>query len=270
MGVDRAGAFLVVCAILLFGTCREAFAQNENAILGARRFLQFCAGCHGADGKGGDKAASLATSESVRTHTDQDLFRIVHDGTTDGMPPFAQIGETNIMAVVHFLRMLEGQSASTNETTKTGVVGDTNSGRVLYFGKAQCSTCHMMQGRGGFIASDLTAYGRNRSVGAILMAITTPDSPLVPSSRVVTVTARNGQTLTGMLRNEDNFSMDLQTEDGRYHLLERSDLTDVHYADHSLMPRDYGARLSSSELDDIAAFLIFESRTPSKSAGQDE
>jgi hypothetical protein len=64
--------------------------------------------------------------------------------------------------------------------------------------------------------------------------------------------------------------MDLQTEDGRYHLLARSDLTDVHYTDHSLMPRDYGALLSSSELDDIAAFLVLESRSPSKSAGQDE
>jgi putative heme-binding domain-containing protein len=270
MDFDRAGAFLVVCAILMFGTCREAHAQNENSILGARRFLQFCAGCHGADGRGGDKAASLATSESVRTHTDQDLFRIVHDGTTDGMPPFAQIGETNIMAVVHFLRMLESQSASTNETTKIGVMGDINSGRALYFGKAQCSTCHMMQGRGGFIASDLTAYGRNHNASSILKAITTPDSPLVPSSRVVTVTTRRGRIFTGVLRNEDNFSLDLQTEDGRYHLLARSDLTDVHYTDHSLMPRDYGALLSSSELDDIAAFLVLESRSPSKSAGQDE
>jgi hypothetical protein len=44
----------------------------------------------------------------------------------------------------------------------------------------------------------------------------------------------------------------------------------VHYTDHSLMPRDYGALLSSSELDDIAAFLVLESRSPSKSAGQDE
>src|SRR5579863_5590630 len=229
MGFDRTGTALVVCGILMFGTCREAHAQNENSILGARRFSQFCAGCHGADGRGGDKAASLATSESVRTHTDQDLFRIVHDGTTDGMPPFAQIGDTNIMAVVHFLRVLEGQSASTDETTKIGAVGDINSGRVLFFGKAQCSRCHMVQGRGGFIASDLTAYGRNHSVSAILKAITTPDSPLVPSSRVVTVTTVLGTTLTGVLRNEDNFSMDVQTEDGRFHLLARSDLADVHY-----------------------------------------
>ena len=128
----------------------------------------------------------------------------------------------------------------------------------------------MVQGRGGFIASDLTAYGRNHSVSAILKAITTPDSPLVPSSRVVTVTTVLGTTLTGVLRNEDNFSMDVQTEDGRFHLLARSDLADVHYTEHSLMPRDYGALLSWSELDDIAAFLILESRRPSMSAGQDE
>jgi putative heme-binding domain-containing protein len=239
MGLHRIGAFLVVCVIMILA-CTYAQAQNQSPLLGARRFLQFCAGCHGTDGKGGDKAASLATSESVRARSDEDLFRIVHDGTTEGMPPFAQIGETNIRAVVHFLRMLEGQSISGSDTAHAPVKGDVGSGRSLYFGKAKCSTCHMMQGKGGFIASDLTAYGRNRGNDAIKQAITTPDSQLVPSSRVVTVRTRGGQSVTGVLRNEDNFSLDLQTEDGRYHLLQRSGLTDVHYTDRSLMPRDYG------------------------------
>jgi len=238
--------------------------------LGARRFLQFCAGCHGTDGKGGDKAASLATSESVRSRSDEDLFRIVHDGTKEGMPPFAQIGGTNIRAVVHFLRMLEGKSASNSDAADTAVKGNISSGRSLYFGKAKCSTCHMMQGKGGFIASDLTSYGRNRNADAILQAITTPDSQLVPSSRVVTVMIRNGPSLTGVLRNEDNFALDLQTEDGQYHLLARSDLTDMHYTDHSLMQRNYGTLLSPEELNDVASFLIAESRTPRAVAGQNQ
>jgi putative heme-binding domain-containing protein len=128
----------------------------------------------------------------------------------------------------------------------------------------------MMQGKGGFIASDLTAYGRNRGNDAIKQAITTPDSQLVPSSRVVTVRTRGGQSVTGVLRNEDNFSLDLQTEDGRYHLLQRSGLTDVHYTDRSLMPRDYGTLLSPEELNDLASFLIAESRTPRAVAGQSQ
>ena len=119
-----------------------------------------------------------------------------------------------------------------------------------------------MQGKGGFIARNLTAYGRTRTADEILHAITTADTPLVPSSQVVTVTTKTGQKLTGPLRNEDNFTLALQTEDGRYHLLSRSDVTDVHYTGHSLMPRDYSTRLSGKELNDIVSFLIAESRSP--------
>jgi hypothetical protein len=73
------------------------------------------------------------------------------------------------------------------------------------------------------------------------------------------VITKTGLKLTGVLRYEDNFSLALQMEDGRYHLLARSDLTDVHYTDHSLMPRDYGTRLTSKELNDLVSFLIVAS-----------
>jgi cytochrome c oxidase cbb3-type subunit III len=237
----------------------KAHGQTANPTEGSRRFMEYCAGCHGDDGKGGSKVVSLATTLSVMTRSDAELTQILHDGTTEGMPPFAQIGDENIRAVVHYLRIIEGKSESTSNPRETAVTGDVDAGRALYFGKAQCSTCHMIKGHGGFIASDLTTYGRSRPADAILQAITTP--ALVRSSLVVTVLTKSGLRLTGVLRYEDNFNMALQTEDGRYHLLTRSDLTDVHYTDHSLMPRDYASRLTSKELNDLVSFLIVASRS---------
>ena len=178
------------------------------------------------------------------------------------MPSFAQIGDANIRAVLQFLRMLENNTASKSVSAEIAVTGDADLGRALYFGKAQCSQCHLMQGKGGFIARSLTDYGRNRAVDEILKAITTPDTPLAPSSQVVTVTTRTGQKLTGVLRNEDNFNLELQSENGRYHFLAMSDVKDVHYTEHSLMPRDYATRLSPKELNDIVSFLIISSRNP--------
>jgi cytochrome c oxidase cbb3-type subunit 3 len=260
MSFHRAGAVVVVCTICLFGGAfAHLHAQSDNhPIRGAERFIEYCAGCHGVDGKGGDKAASLTTNQSARNRSDEELFRIVRDGTTEGMPPFGQIGDANIAAVVRYLRMLQDEAA--NGSAPAAITGDVNAGRALYFGKAQCSDCHMIGGKGGFIASDLTVYGRNRSPEAIRNAIVTTDNPLVLSSRVVSVSTRGGQKLTGVLRNEDNFDIAIQTEDGRYHLLARTDLPDVHYTDHSLMPRDYGTKLSSEDLNDIAAFLYVSSR----------
>lgn len=258
----RRVARLIFCTMfVVVGALWMAHGQRNAPIESSRRFMEYCAGCHGDDAKGGSKVISLATTLSVMTHSDAELTRIVHDGTMEGMPPFAQIGAANIRAVVQYLRIVEGKPAPTSTPRETPVTGDVSAGRALYFGKALCSTCHMIKGHGGFIALDLTTYGRSRPADSILQAITTPDTPLAPSSRVVSVITKTGLNLTGVLRYEDNFSLALQMEDGRYHLLARSDLTDVHYTDHSLMPRDYGTRLTSKELNDLVSFLIVASRS---------
>ncbi len=186
------------------------------------------------------------------------------------MPPFAQIGDANISAVLQYVRRLSGNAPETGALAEADVTGDIDAGRALYFGKAQCSNCHLMRGKGGFMAGNLTNYGRARAADVILQAITNPDNPLVPSSQVVIVTTNIGQKITGVLRNEDAFTLALQTEDGRFHLLARSDVTDVHYTQTSLMPRDYSKRFTSRELNDIVSFLIVESKSsiPAESAGR--
>jgi cytochrome c oxidase cbb3-type subunit III len=249
-------------ALLVFGfMLRDGHAQESEAVRGIQRYMEYCAGCHGADAKGGDKGPALISAGSPLNASDAELFRIVRDGTKGGMPSFAQIGDANIRAVVQVLRTLESNT-SAKPAAKEVVTGDADLGRELYFGKAQCFQCHLMQGKGGFIANSLTNYGRNRAADDIVKAITSPDNPLVPSSQVVTVTTSTGQELTGVLRNEDNFNLELQSEDGQYHFLARSDLKSVRYTGHSLMPRDYATRLSPKELNDIASFLIVSSRNP--------
>ncbi len=228
---------------------------------GAQQFQANCAGCHGADGKGGDKGPAIATLPSIVALSDIELIKIVRDGTTAGMPSFERLGDAEITAVVRYLRTLQGKTA-VSDTDE--LAGNAVAGRVLYFGKAQCSSCHMVNtagvGEGGFIASDLTGYGANHTARAIEQAIVQPDTPLDPASRVVEVQTKTGEKLIGVVRSEDNFNLALQTEDGRYHFLARSSLAEVNYKQYSLMPRDYGTRLTSKELDDLVSFLIVTSK----------
>jgi cytochrome c oxidase cbb3-type subunit III len=249
-----------IIALLLIAVI-VGHAQTSNSQpagpLGTRRFMEYCAGCHGVDGKSGAKAASLAMTLSVMTRSDAELEEIVRNGTTEGMPPFAQIGDSNIAAVVSYLRTLEGASA----VPDVAETGDIHAGRDLYFGKARCGSCHMVNGEGGFIASDLTGFAKTHSADAIIAAIAKPDTPVARASRVATVTLNNGSQLTGVLRYEDSFSVALETEDGRYHLLSRSEMTDLRDTGHSLMPRDYASRLSSGEMNDIVSFLIVAARS---------
>jgi cytochrome c oxidase cbb3-type subunit III len=262
MSKSRPKIALAICGMLLFlFSPRVIHSQGDSTVAGARRYAQFCSACHGADGKGGDKATALATNPDVMSRSDTELFRIVHDGTPQGMPPFAQIGDANLAAVIHFIRSLQETGGSSGKMQRAAS-GDPAAGQSLFFGKAQCSGCHMMQGKGGFMAGNLTSYARNRNPNAILQAIIRPDSPLQRSSRVVSVTMKDGQSITGALRNEDNFSLVIQTEDGRYHFLSRSGLTKISYTEHSLMPNDYGTRLSPVELGDIVSFLMASGNNP--------
>lgn len=251
-----------VCSLLLLFGGMSVCAQDQprtapNQDQGAQLYQSHCAYCHAADGRGG-RGPAIATLPKVIAMSNQDLMGTVHKGEPNqGMPGFPDLGDEQTKAVVHYLRTLQGVTAA-GPVVK--LVGDPDTGRQLFFGKGKCSTCHMIRGKGGFMATELTSYAMNRSAQEILQAILNPDADLQPTSRVVHVRTTAGQTLTGVVRTEDNLNLTLQTTDGRYHFLSRSRLASFIYTDHSLMPVDYGTRLSSGELNDLVAFLIVTAR----------
>ena len=252
--------FVCSCLMLVMGT--SAFGQDEPSMApdqnqGAQIFSSQCAYCHGADGRGG-RAPAIATLPKVIALSNQDLIGIVHKGEPDqGMPGFPDLGDEGTKAVVQYLRTLQGVTA---DGASAKLPGDPDTGRKIFYDKGQCSNCHMILGKGGFMAAELTSYARNRSADEIMQAIVNPDADLAATSRVVHVRTKDGKSLTGVVRTEDNLDITLQTEDGRYHFLSRSNLAAVNYTDHSLMPRDYGTRLTPKELDDLVAFLIVTGR----------
>jgi cytochrome c oxidase cbb3-type subunit III len=260
MRYSRLSRTFAASALLLAGMPLMGQGQAsafDASLQGAQEFQANCAGCHGADGRGGDKGPAIATLPGVVALSEVDLIKIVRDGTPAGMPSFERLGDVKITAVVSYLRTLQGKTAVSNTEKLTG---DAVAGRVLFFRKGQCSSCHMVStsglGAGGFIASDLTSYGANHTAIATRQAIVQPDTLLDPASRVVEVQTKTGQKLIGVVRSEDNFNLALQSEEGRYHFLTRSSLAAVNYKQYSLMPRDYGTRLTSNELDDLVSFLI--------------
>jgi alcohol dehydrogenase (cytochrome c) len=99
---------LALFFLLLFVAMPTAMrAQPDGGDRGAQQYTANCSACHGADAKGGDKAAAVATTLSLMTLSDEELARILRQGTAEGMPPFAQIGDANITAIVSYLRTLE-------------------------------------------------------------------------------------------------------------------------------------------------------------------
>ena len=225
---------------------------------GKQTFASTCAGCHGLDGRGGERAPNIAESPKVQKLSDARIFRIIENGVPGtGMPAFHSLAHPDVQAVVAYLRSLQGTKSTLN------LPGDPVRGETIFFGKAGCSGCHMVAGKGGFIASDLSGYARTHAVDEIRSAITSPGGD--QQSRLVTATIRGGGEVVGRIRNEDNFSVQLQTRDGAFLFVTKSDLEGLQYASQTLMPSAYSSTLSSAELNDVISYLM---RVANVSAGE--
>jgi cytochrome c oxidase cbb3-type subunit III len=231
---------------------RSAATAADPSAIGRSLYNSNCAGCHGLDGKGGEHGPNIATNPDVQHLQDQDVQRTVREGIpAAGMPAFgSKFNPDQIAALVDHVRALQGHHK------QVPVTGDPEKGKVLFYGKAKCSECHMLAGKGGFLGSDLSSYGASHSASEIREAILNPNKGLDPRNGIVTVTTRHNQTYSGLLRNEDNFSVQLQTPDGIFHFFDRSALSHVEYTGRSMMPSDYGVKLRPAELDDLTAYLL--------------
>lgn len=229
---------------------QQSRSRNTVSTPGKKLFAGNCSGCHGLDAKGGDRAPSIASGSNAARLSESELKHIVTNGVSgSGMPPFGFLGDAQINSVVEYLRSLQGRGATAQ------MPGDPQRGSELFFGKAQCSECHMAAGKGGFIASDLTGYGSGRSPAEIRQALTVRDKDSDRIVKQAVVVTREGQKYAGVIRTEDNFSLVLQTRDGGFVSMQKTDLASVSYEENPLMP-EYGSKLSSHEIDDIVSYLM--------------
>jgi putative heme-binding domain-containing protein len=166
------------------------------------------------------------------------------------MPGFDWVGQENILGIVAYLRTLQGKNSQVN------LPGNADHGEKLFFGKAQCSECHMAQGKGGFIASDLSYSEPNTSADRLREVILDPVNSLPAQKKAVTLTTTDGQKYAGALRTQDNFSISIQTMDSAFHYFPKSQLASIEIGARSLMPDDYRSRLSDSEVNDLVSYLI--------------
>jgi cytochrome c oxidase cbb3-type subunit 3 len=222
---------------------------------GKQTFSSTCANCHGLDGRGGERAPNIAENPKVLKLSDAQIAHIIENGIPGtAMPAFHSLEAADVEAVVTFLRTLQG----TRQTVK--LPGDPVRGETMFFGKAGCSGCHMVAGKGGFIASDLSGYASTHDAEQIRSAITSPAQVSDRQARLVTATTRNGQKFVGRIRNEDNFSLQLQALDGVFYFVAKPDLDGLEYSSVTLMPSDYSSTLSPNELNDVVSYLMSVSR----------
>jgi putative heme-binding domain-containing protein len=192
-----------------------------------------------------------------------------------GMPNFAYLGDEKIAAIVAYLRELQGNSAP------LPMPGHPESGEKLFQGEARCGQCHMAEGLGGFIADDLSGFAAGLSPADIRRAILSPPRNERRRGREgsggdkVMVTLADGSLWNGVLRNEDNFSLQIQSDDGAFHLVQKADVAKVKATEPGEGHAEFGKSLTAKQMDDLVSYLMKvaeqeELKSPKKKSQQEE
>jgi cytochrome c oxidase cbb3-type subunit III len=230
---------------------REPKQSNQALADGKRAFESVCASCHGLNGKGGERAPDIATKPEVVSLSDDETAKILREGILQkGMPPFATLGPAKLSEVLGYLRTLQGRGKTPS------VTANADEGKAIFAGKGSCSQCHMVNGTGGFLGPDLSDYGASHSPDDIRDAIVSADKRPGGRKGLAKAKTKDGQQVSGLVRNEDNFSVQLQALDGTIHLLEKSSLSELTFDSTPVMPGDYDSKLNKSELDQLVVYLM--------------
>ena len=149
--------------------------------------------------------------------------------------------------------------------------GNPQRGEALFGGSAQCAQCHIAKGVGGFISTDLSAFAAGVSPAEIRRAIVNPAQDGRQNRGKVVITFANGSSREGVVRNEDNFSLQLQSLDGTFHLVQRNGNLRLVKKLNNIRPQhaDYGKTLTPGQLEDLVSYLMhIAEKEPPKDAAK--
>ncbi|MGH9799980.1 MAG: c-type cytochrome, partial [Blastocatellia bacterium] len=239
---------------------KNPFAGNAAAIAaGSRLYEQACQSCHGGEAKGSERAPALAGSRFRRGALDGEIFLNIQNGIpSTQMPPFKRLTTDQVWQLVSYVRSLSAAAPVKTET----IAGNLVAGEQLFFGKANCTACHEINAHGANVGPDLSNAARH-ATDLLRQKILDPATSTNANARgrrrtpggIVVVKTKDGKELRGIRRSEDSFSMVMVDATGKLHLLEKKNLTDIRIEAGSLMPADYGRKLSEAEIQNLVAYL---------------
>jgi putative heme-binding domain-containing protein len=259
--------------LLLAATAAHA-ADDGNPLAGNAKaakageyeFRINCALCHGLGAHGGGRGPDLTRAQKKHVHSDEDMFQVISNGIPGTVMPAngtngQGVGMTDeeIWQIVTYIRSVEVKAPAKP-------TGSAAHGRELFYGDANCSLCHMVEGKGGRVGPELTAVGGSRTREAIIDSVRNPSRRLAwglteatkefpQEYETITVVTADGKEIKGVALNEDNFSVQMMDASENIYLLEKDKLRSFQKSRESLMPRYSPAILSEKNLDDIVAYL---------------
>ena len=205
-------ASLACCAFVTAQT-KPANTASSSAVVkrGKSLFGQNCSFCHGREGFGGETGPNLMDSSLVSSDVrGNKIGPVVRNGRPEtGMPAF-KLSLPEITALSAFLHA-QKQKAESHPGGRRGVsvadlqTGNVEAGKDYFNGAGTCSSCHSPTGDLAGVATRYRGLELERRM-------------LYPrfAKATVTVTTPSGQTVSGGLSYQDEFTIGLTDAAGWY------------------------------------------------------
>ncbi|MGH9746657.1 MAG: c-type cytochrome [Candidatus Acidiferrales bacterium] len=239
---------------------KNPLADNLKAIQeGASQFRADCALCHGLHATGGSRGPDLTRGVWNHGGSDAEIFRTITEGVPGTLMPANILSEAETWEIIAYLRTLAPKQPE-------AVPGDLKAGEKIFRGDGNCSLCHMVAGQGGRLGPDLSRVGAARSPKYLMEKLRNPNSSVAvglmePGKEwpleygAVTVITRGGEKITGVIRNEDAYSIQLMDISENLHTYMKAELLEVKHLDASVMPAYTEDMLDKAQLRDMVAYL---------------
>lgn len=246
---------------------KNPLAGNPGAAkAGESEFRINCALCHGLGAKGGGRGPDLTRAVKKHVHSDADMFQVISNGIPGTAMPANGTNGQGVGMTDHEIWQIIAYIRSQEVKASTKQLGNAAHGQELFNGDANCSLCHMVEGKGGRFGPDLTGVAGSRTHDAIIDSVRNPSRRLAwglteatkefpQEYEMVTVMTSDGKQLKGVTLNEDSFSLQMMDMSGNIHLLEKDKLRSFQKSRESAMPKYTNDTLSDKDLEDIVAFL---------------
>jgi putative heme-binding domain-containing protein len=245
------GPHLILLALICaFQAAPQAHTYSPGDIEeGMRRYRISCIGCHGGDGTA-VTGIDLGRGKFRRVSSDEELVQVILYGIPGTGMPATFIPTPRAYAIVAFIRTMNDTGRAQSIAAPSGSV---SRGKALFAGKGGCMNCHRIRGEGGRSAPDLTEAGLTLRAIEIETSLLDPDADYGLSSRPFRVVEKSGTEVTGLLLNQDSYTVQLQDSQGNLRSFPRSSLRDAGSA-RSRMP-SYRGKLDAQELADLIAYV---------------
>jgi cytochrome c oxidase cbb3-type subunit 3 len=226
---------------------------------GAKAYTQYCAGCHGATGRGSVGAPDLIRSILVLDDEKGILIApILRDGRPDAGMPKLGLTEAQIADLVAWLHV---QTYSAGHRTTYAyqdvLTGDAKKGEAYF--NATCKGCHSATGDLKGIGSRYDAFslqakwlqprggrgGASSAKSATTVTVT------------VTVTLPSGEKVSGVLDRVDDFSVSLHDSSGEYRSFTREGAVPKVEIHDPMKPHlDLLAKYTDPDIHNVTAYLV--------------